>query len=147
VEEDVRLIDELRVVELIGEHRGRLSLAGRELWDHMELTIETSQPTDDLIAYGQRLEAVEEKLRRSHDLLREDRSVWAVVFTLFVGLRASEMAEDLWGVETAEKFRAAAGVRAAHRKATYEGRAVAPEAEMIVDEALALLEAPYSSTS
>jgi hypothetical protein len=144
VEEDVRLIDELRIMELIGEHRARLSPAGRELWENTELLLETSQLTHDPVAFGQQREAAMEKIQQSLDLPKEDQVGWTVLVTLFLGLRASSLAESRWGVGIADKFRTGFVIKAAYEKAVAEGRTVTPEAEMPVDEALALLKAPYS---
>ncbi len=133
--------EEVRIVELIGVQRARLSPEGRELWAHAERMIETSLPTDDLVDHDQ---AMREVLRQTLDLPVSDRVIWKVLGRLFFGLRASSLAEDRWGREVGDKFRRGTVVKAAHERAEAEGRPVPPVDEMTLDEALTLLAEPYS---
>jgi hypothetical protein len=128
----------LRIVELIGEHRARLSPAGRELWLSTEQLIETSQPGDDIVP------ALVESGQQWLNLSLEDRRICSVLGTLFMGLRASDLAQDRSGAVVANKFRRGTIIKAAHKRATAEGRTVPSEPDMTLDEALDLLAEPYS---
>ena len=126
----------LQLVELIEEQRTKLSPAGRELWLSAEKLIETSRPSDNT----EDLERAQlETLQQSRDLPVTDQLIWETLTTLFLGLRASDLAEDRWGAEIADKFRTGFIIRVAHERATAEGRTVLPEPDMSLDEALDLL--------
>lgn len=133
--------EELRIVEIIGQQRARLSPEGKDLWERAERLVETSQPSDDPEA----LEASRaDLLRQAQDLPEADRVIWQVLVGLFFRLRASSLAEDRWGVEVADKFRRGTIIKAAQERAEAEGRTVTPAEDMSMDEALALLAEPYS---
>ncbi len=136
--------EELRIVELIGVQRARMSPAGRELWESVERLIETSRPTDSPEVLEQAEQAKLEKMQQSLDLPLSDSIIWKVLTRLFLGLHASSVAEDRCGIEVADKFRRATVVKAAHERAEAEGRSVAPVTDMTIDEALTLLAEPYS---
>jgi hypothetical protein len=106
--------------------------------------IETSQPPDDLEVFDRYEKARDERVQQVRHLPRADRVIWVVLSSLFLGLRASSLAEKRWGVETADKFRKGTIVKAAQQRAEVEGRSVPPVEDMTMEEALALLAEPYS---
>ena len=127
----------LQIVELIGDHRARLSPAGKAQWEAAQL-LETSRPGTDNTT------AMAESLQKAGDLPQVDQIIWGVLTTLFLGLHATDLAEDRWGTEVADKFRTGFIIKAAHERATAEGRTVLPEPDMTLDEALVLLAEDYS---
>ena len=128
-------MDELQIVELIGNYTARLSPAGRELWDNYERLVETVRPGEDI---GRE---IWHRGHASRDLSPGDWVACMVLLTLSEGLHRSRLAEDSRGDDWGQTYRRAAVIKAAYDRARVEGGAVTPPKDMTLDEALILLRA------
>lgn len=132
--------DRLTLVELIEREAAKLSTRGRELWEALELHVESSAPEEATPATipppdREQVEIAE----RMAELPWQEQGILEGLTELLAGLRSSDYAEEQRGVP-GEPIRNRAVVLAAGFKDRREGRQIDPD--MTPEQAVARLREP-----
>jgi hypothetical protein len=135
VEEGVRglIMDRLRLVELIEAQKAQLSPEAKELWEELDILVNTTEL--DARSWAKQ----EDIIGRVQDFSKTDRRIRRVLYPLLAGLYAADEAEERG--ESGERVRIRYTITAARARDADEGRMAA--SYRTLDEALARLEEPY----
>lgn len=117
-------------MELIEEEIAKLTPEGKDIWEDVELLIESSQPSDEVKA---QLFGI---LQKAAEMSREEEAIYKALYELKIyGLFAADLEESRG--KNGDAMRDKAVVLAAWEKERAKGRTVDPH--MALDQALALL--------
>jgi hypothetical protein len=127
------IMDRLRLVELIEAQKAQLSPEAKELWEELDILVNTTEL--DATSWAEQ----EDIIRRMQAFSKTDRHIRRVLYPLLTGLYVADEAEERG--ESGEKVRIRYTITAARGRDADEGRMAA--SYRTLDEALARLEEPY----
>lgn len=133
-------VDRLTLVELIEGEASKLSPSGRELWERLELHVESSAPEEATPATMPPTDSEQVEIADSMvQLPWQERSILERLMELFAGLHSSDYAEKQRGLP-GDPARNRAVILAAGLKDRSEGRQIDPD--MTPERAVARLKEP-----